>query len=96
MKPLIVIAGVTKTFPSKGEEVTPLRRLDLTIGEVLRNGEGQAPRRRVAVATPFRALARREPGQREPRMSRNLQRELLADHAGRAKNTNVNAIHRHK
>jgi putative ABC transport system ATP-binding protein len=31
--PLVLIRGVTKTFPGKGEEVTPLRDLDLVIGE---------------------------------------------------------------
>jgi putative ABC transport system ATP-binding protein len=33
MKPLIRVQGVTKTFPGRGEDVTPLRDLDLEIGE---------------------------------------------------------------
>jgi putative ABC transport system ATP-binding protein len=33
MTPLIVIRGVTKTFPGKGEDVTPLANLDLEIGQ---------------------------------------------------------------
>ena len=69
---------------------------DLAVRKVLGYGPRQTPRRRLTVAAPFRAFARREPGQREPWMSRELQRELLADHAGRAQDTNVNAIHSHK
>jgi putative ABC transport system ATP-binding protein len=33
VKPLVLIRGVTKTFPGKGEEVTPLENLDLVIAE---------------------------------------------------------------
>ena len=54
---------------------------------------GQPPGGRVAVRLALRSLAGAEPRDAEPRVVREEGDELLADHAGRAKNADGNCSH---
>ena len=68
--------------------------LDNHVVHFRRTRRGQPPGK-IPVFLAFRPFARSEPGDAEPGMVGELHDELLADHAGRAENADVNSAGNH-
>ncbi len=68
-------------------------RVDVHPEDVGRRRGREPPLHRLAVGAPLGALARPEPGRLEPRMAREKPHELLSDHAGGAKNADLELPH---
>ena len=73
----------------------PARRrlLDGQSRHVFRRRGRQAPRGGVAIGLALGTMTGAEPGDLEPRVVREQRNELLADHAGRAKDADFNLSH---
>src|SRR6059036_1984046 len=64
------------------------------VGHAISRRRLEAPRGGLAVRLAFRSLTRAKPCHAKPRMVREQGDELLADHAGRAQDTDGNCGHR--